>query len=47
MNAAQVNDGRSGFRRDFEMRKHSLKLASFLSIALAAALFCAATRRSR
>src|SRR5260370_36302598 len=37
--AAQVNAGRSGFRRDFDMRKHALKLASLLSIALAVALF--------
>src|SRR5260370_13395141 len=37
--AAQVNEGRSGFRRDLDMRKHALKLASLLSIALAAALF--------
>src|SRR6266851_5213383 len=37
--AAQVHDGRSGFRRDFHMRKHVLKLASLLSIALAATLF--------
>src|SRR5260370_1930351 len=37
--AAQVHAGRSGFRRDFDMRKHALKLASLLSIALAVALF--------
>src|SRR6266446_1952902 len=37
--AAQVNHGRSGFRRDSNMRKHLLKLASLLSVALAVALF--------
>src|SRR6266849_4868655 len=37
--AAQCHAGRSGFRRDFDMRKHPLKLASLLSIALAVALF--------
>src|SRR6266478_1710127 len=37
--AAQVHAGRSVFRRDFDMRKHALKLASLLSIALAVALF--------
>src|SRR6266852_2538146 len=37
--AAQVHAGRSGFRRDFDMRKHPLKLASLLSIALAVAPF--------
>jgi hypothetical protein len=34
-----VNYGRSGFRREFDMRRHALKLATLLSIALAAALF--------
>jgi hypothetical protein len=34
-----VNQGRSNFRRDFDMRKHALQLASLLSIALAVALF--------
>src|SRR5713226_6589840 len=37
--AAQVHAGRSGFRRDFVMRKQLLKLASLLSIALTVALF--------
>src|SRR6266849_2692616 len=37
--AAQVHAGRSVFRRDFDMRKHALKLASLLSVALAVALF--------
>jgi uncharacterized protein DUF6600 len=37
--AAQVNHGRSGFRRDSNMRKHLLKLTSLLSVALAVALF--------
>src|SRR5260370_35252514 len=36
---AHVNNRRSGFRREFVMRKHLLKLASLLSIALAVALF--------
>jgi uncharacterized protein DUF6600 len=37
--AAQMNQGRSGFRRDSDMRKHLLKLTSLLSVALAVALF--------
>src|SRR4029077_5818630 len=37
--AAQAHAGRASFRRDFDMRKHLLKLASLLSIALAVALF--------
>src|SRR5258708_7157492 len=37
--AAQVLHGRSGFRRDFDMRKHLVKLTSLLSIALAVVLF--------
>jgi hypothetical protein len=37
--AAQVHAGRSAFRRDFDMRKHLLKFASLLTIALAVALF--------
>src|SRR2546429_4363603 len=37
--AAQGNHGRSGFRRDSDMRKHLLKLATLLSVALAVALF--------
>src|SRR2546423_6869125 len=36
--AAQGNHGRSGFRRDSDMRKHLLKLATLLSVALAVAL---------
>src|SRR6266853_3574180 len=34
-----MNRGRSGFRRDSDMRKHLLRLTSLLSIALAVALF--------
>src|SRR5258707_6725582 len=34
-----MNRGRSGFRRDSDMRKYLLKLASLLSVALAVALF--------
>src|SRR5437879_7848175 len=37
--AAQWNHGRSSFRRDSDMRKHLLKLASLLSVLLAVALF--------
>src|SRR5260370_23793784 len=39
MDAGQVIHRRSGFRRDSDMRKHLLKLASLLSVALAVALF--------
>jgi hypothetical protein len=37
IDAAQVHVGRAAFRRDFDMRKHLFKLASLVSIALAAA----------
>src|SRR5207248_11462266 len=37
--AEQWNHGRSGFRRDSDMRKHLLRLTSLLSVALAVALF--------
>src|SRR3981189_258729 len=37
--AAQGKDGRSGFRRDSDMRKHLPKLGGLLSIGLAVALF--------
>ena len=37
--AAQMHVGRASFRRDFDMRKHLLKFASLVSIALAVALF--------
>jgi hypothetical protein len=37
--AAQMPIGRASFRRDFDMRKHLLKISSLVSIALAVALF--------
>jgi len=45
--AAQVHDGRYGFRRDFDMRKHVLKMASLLSVALAVAFFAPQRAASR